>query len=139
MAKLYSRTGASVHEEPEYGRFEPDGHGAFAFPDDLSDRLLRIHVRKKRMWEDEEMRAERLHQETEMRHRDPAVLYAAVSELVQLSRQAQTGGPVPSDLAAELAELRKELAELREATSGEEAKAAPKGQGGGPQRSPAVK
>ena len=127
MAKLYSRTGATVHEEPGYGAFKPDDYGAFAFPDDLSDRLLRQHVRKKRMWEDEEMQAERLHQEAERRHRDPAVLYAAVSELVQLSRQAQAGGAVPADLAAELAELRKELAELREAASGNEAKPAPKG------------
>jgi hypothetical protein len=139
MANLYSRTGATVHEEPGYGRFVPDDHGAFAFDDDLSDRLLRMHVRKKRMWEDEEMQSERLHQEAEGRHRDPAVLYAAVSELVQISRQAQAGGAVPADLAAELAELRKELAELREATGGEDAKPAPKGQGGGPHRSPAIK
>lgn len=129
MASLYSRTGATVHEEPGYGRFVPDDHGAFAFDDDLSDRLLRMHVRKKRMWEDEEMRAERLHQEAEMRHRDPAVLYAAVSELVQLSRQAQAGGAVPADLAAELAELRKELAELRAsagpAAEGDPVKASP--------------
>lgn len=126
MANLYSRTGATVHEEPEYGRFVPDDQGAFAFPDDLSDRLLRMHVRKKRMWEDEEMRDGRLHQEAEQRHRDPAVLYAAVSELVQLSRQAQAGGTVPADLAAELAELRKELAELREAASSDESKPAAK-------------
>jgi hypothetical protein len=124
MAKLYSRTGATVHEEPEYGRFVPDDQGAFPFPDDLSDRMLRLHVRKKPMWEDEEMRAERLHQEAEGRHRDPAVLYAAVSELVQISRQAQAGGAMPADLAAELAELRKELAELRESAGG--AKPAPK-------------
>jgi hypothetical protein len=122
MANLHSRTGAILHEDPEYGRFEPDDHGAFAFPDDLSDRLLRQHVRKKRMWEDEEMQAGRLHQEAEMRQRDPAVLYGAVSELVQLSRQAQ-GAAVPADLAAELAELRRELAELRESAG---AKAAPK-------------
>lgn len=115
MARLYSRTGATVHEEPGYGRFEPDGHGAFAFPDDLSDRMLRQHVRKRRMWEDEEMRAERMHQEAEQRHRDPAVLYAAVSELVQLGKQAQ-GGAAP-DLAAELAEMRRELAELRESAA----------------------
>jgi hypothetical protein len=125
MAKLYSRTGATVHEEPGYDPFTPDSHGAFAFPDDLSDRMLRQHVRKKRMWEDEEMRADRLHQEAEQRHRDPAALYAAVSELVQISRQAQAGGAVPVDLAAELAELRKELAELREAAGGD-AKPAPK-------------
>ncbi len=111
MAKLYSRTGAIAHEDPDCGRFEPGADGGFLFPDDLSDRLLRQHVRRKRMWEDEEMRSERMHQEAEQRHRDPAVLYAAVSELVQLSKQAQ-GAPA-SDLAAELAELRRELAELR--------------------------
>jgi len=116
MARLYSRIGAIAHEDPEYGRFEPDGDGGFTFPDDLSDRLLRQHVRKKRMWEDEEMRAERMHQEAEQRHRDPAVLYAAVSELVQLSKQAHGAG-APADLAAELAELRRELAELRAAAS----------------------
>lgn len=112
MAKLYSRTGATAHQDPEYGRFEPDGDSGFTFPDDLSDRLLRQHVHKKPMWEDEEMRSERMHQEAEQRQRDPAVLYAAVSELVQLSRKAQ-GATVPSDLAAELAELRREIAELR--------------------------
>lgn len=113
MAELYSRTGAIAHEDPEYGRFEPDSKGAFGFPDDLSDRLLRQHVRKKRMWEDDEMRSERLHQEAEERLRDPAVLYAAVSELVQLSRQAQ-GAAIPAALAAELAELRSQLGELRD-------------------------
>jgi hypothetical protein len=113
MAKLYSRTGADAHKDPEHGLFEPDGDGAFGFPDDLSDVLLRQHVGKKRMWEDEEMRAERMHQEAEQRHRDPAVLYAAVSELVQLSKQAQGAAAVPADLAAELAELRREIAELR--------------------------
>ena len=112
MAKLYSRMGATAHSAPGYGQFEPGADGAFAFPDDLSDQLLRQHVRKKRMWEDEEMRAERMHQEAEQRHRDPAVLYAAVSELVQLSRNAQGAGASP-DLAAELAALREELAELR--------------------------
>lgn len=131
MAKLYSRTSATVHEEPGYGRYEPDGDGAFPFPDDLSDRLLRVHVRKRRMWEDDEMRAERLHAEAEQRHRDPAVLYAAVSELVQLSRTAQ-GAAIPADLAAELAELRKELAELREAAGDGEGKAAPKGKAAAP-------
>lgn len=112
MAKLYSRTGADAHEDSEHGRFEPDGDGGFTFPDDLSDRLLRQHVHKKPMWEDEEMRAERMHQEAEQRHRDPAVLYAAVSELVRLSKQAQ-GAVIPADFAAELAEMRRELAELR--------------------------
>lgn len=125
MAKLYSRTGATVHEEPGYDRFVPGKDGAFDFPDDLSDRLVRLHVRKRRMWEDEEMRARRLHQESEERLRDPAVLYAAVSELVQMGRQAQ-GTAASADLAAELAELRRELAELRESASGEEAKPAPK-------------
>lgn len=112
MAKLYSRTGVTAHKDPEYGLFVPDGDGAFTFPDDLSDRLLRQHVSKRRMWEDEEMRADRLHEEAEQRHRDPAVLYAAVTELVQLSRKAQ-GAAASPDLAAELAELRAELAELR--------------------------
>lgn len=112
MATLYSRTGATLHEDPEHGRFAPDGNGAFTFPDELSDLLLRQHVRKRRMWEDEEMRADRMHDESQRRERDPAVLYAAVSELVQLSKSAQ--GAVGPDLAAELAELRKELAELRD-------------------------
>lgn len=116
MATLYSLTGAIAHEDPEYGRFEPDGEGAFAFPDDLSDRLLRQHVRKRRMWEDEEMRADRLHQAAERRLRDPATLYAAVTELVQLNRQAQDA-TAPAGLAAELAELRRELAELRAAST----------------------
>lgn len=116
MAELWSRMNAIVHEDPEYGRFEPDGDGAFAFPDDLSDRLLRQHVRKKPMWEDAEMRALRLHQEDERRHRDPAVLYSAVAELVQLNRQAQSAA-VPADLAAELAALRAEVAGLRAATA----------------------
>ncbi len=115
MAALYSRMNAIAHEDEEYGHFEPDGEGAFHFPDDLSDRLLRQHVRKRRLWEDEEMRAARMHQEADQRQRDPAVLYAAVAELVQLGRQAQ-GTPaaaVPADVMAEIAALRAELAELR--------------------------
>lgn len=138
MATLYSRTGATAHKDPEHGLFEPNGDGAFDFPDDLSDLLLRHHVGKRRMWEDEEMRADRLHEESEQRHRDPAVLYAAVTELVQLSRKAQGGGTAP-DLAAEMAQLRAELAELREssrpAPGGDSAPEA--GNAARPKRSPA--
>lgn len=118
MAKLYSRTGATAHQDAEGVRYEPEGDGGFIFPDHLSDLLLRQHVHKKPMWEDEEMRSERMHAEAEQRQRDPAVLYAAVTELVQLSRQAQGAG-APSGLAAELAELRRELAELRAGVTGE--------------------
>jgi len=113
MAKLYSCIGAIAHEDGEYGHFEPDGDGAFSFPDDLSDQLLTQHVRKRRLWEDEEMRAARLHQEADQRQRDPAVLYNAVAELVQLGRQAQGTPAVPADVMAEIAALRAELAELR--------------------------
>ena len=141
MAKLYSRMGAIAHQDEEGVEYKPDGDGAFTFPDDLSDQLLRQHVRKKPMWEDEEMRAERMHQEAEQRHRDPAVLYAAVTELVQLSKQAQ-GAAASPDLAAELAELRKQLAELRDghvAAEESDGDAAPAEKPGVKRKSPAAK
>lgn len=83
MARLFSRTGAVAHDNPGYGHFEADARGGFDFPDDLSDELIRFHVRKVPMWEDETGRQGRLAAEEEARMRDPATLAALVSQLVR--------------------------------------------------------
>ncbi len=123
--RLYSRTGATAVDDPEFGHFEAAPDGSFDFPDDLSDRLVRFHRRGQPMWETQIDQQARLGSEDLARRRDPATLYSAVDSLVaQFSRLAQglggvspagqqvAAGPSP-EVAAELAQLRQQLAELQ--------------------------
>lgn len=81
--RLYSRGGATVVDDPEFGHFEPNDDGSFDFPDDLSDRLRRFHVSGQPLWEDDIERQNRIASEEMKRAQDPATLLATVQQLVQ--------------------------------------------------------
>lgn len=123
--RLYTRTGATALDDPEFGHFEAAPDGSFEFPDELSDRLVRFHRRGQPMWETQIDQQARMGSEDLARRRDPATLYSAVDGLVaQFARLAEglgavaPGGQQPAagpsaEAAAELAELRQQLADLQ--------------------------
>jgi hypothetical protein len=131
MARLFSRMSAGAVDDPVHGHFEPDADGGFNFPDQLSDHLHSVHIRKKRAWETEMERDERRHGEESARRRDPETLYNAVSDIANITRQlaALQLGAVPAvspdaDVAALTAEvemLRAQLAEAAETGVGSDA------------------
>jgi hypothetical protein len=101
--RLYSRTNAGAIDDPVYGHFEPsEDHGGFDLPDELSDHLHSVHVRKKPAWETEEERDERLHGEESARRRDPEQLYNAVADIANIAKEltAMRAQPAPSVPAA---------------------------------------
>jgi hypothetical protein len=116
MARLFSLADAGAVDDPEFGHFGPGADGSFDFPDELSDRLHRLQHRRRPAWETEIERRERLHGEDLARKRDPAMLYDAVGEFSGALRQF-TSTVVPPDAAAEIADLKRQLAELRGAGS----------------------
>jgi len=88
--RLYTRTGATALDDPEFGHFDAAPDGSFEFPDELSDRLVRFHRRGQPMWETQIDQQARLGSEDLARRRDPATLYSAVDSLVaQFSRLAE--------------------------------------------------
>jgi hypothetical protein len=121
MALLYSLIGATGHEEPgwQYYKPDPEQDGAFAFPDDVSDRLHKFGARGKKLWETSEEHRARLHEADSARAADPRSLYAAVQEIADLAktlaglREAPAPAPVPAADPAELAALRADLDALR--------------------------
>ena len=97
--RLYSRTNAGAIDDPAYGHFEADpDHGGFDLPDELSDQLHSVHVRKRPAWETEEERNERLHGEESARRRDPEQLYNAVADIANIAKEltAMRAQPTPS-------------------------------------------
>jgi hypothetical protein len=114
--RLFSLTNAGAIDDPVYGHFEPDpGHGGFDLPDELSDHLHGVHVRKKPMWEDETGRNERLHGEESARRRDPETLYNAVADIASITKQLaglRIDG-AQDDAKAEVARLTRETEALR--------------------------
>lgn len=101
-------------KDPEFGLFHVQEHGGFDFPDELSDRLHRHHVRGQKLWETQVERDKRLHGEEDARRRDPATMYDAVARLVELAERsggAQAQAPDLSKLSPE------QLAELAEAVA----------------------
>lgn len=115
MALLFPLKPAGAVDDPEFGHFDADTeHGGFEFPDELSDRLHGIHYRGKPAWETEMERAERLHETDLARRRDPAMLYDAMGEFSGALKQltGQQGSP---DQASEIADLKRQLAELQAA------------------------
>jgi hypothetical protein len=103
MVRLYSRMNAGAIDDPVFGHFEPGkDHGGFDLPDELSDQLHSIHVRKKPAWETEEERDERLHGEETARRRDPETLYAAVADIANIAKEltaAKAAPPAPAGKA----------------------------------------
>jgi len=135
--RLYTRTGATALDDPEFGHFDAAPDGSFDFPDELSDRLVRFHRRGQPMWETQIDQQARLGSEDMARRRDPATLYGAVDGLVaQFSRLAEglagvsPGGqqvavPLSPEASAELAALRQQVAELQAAAAAQHAGEAP--------------
>lgn len=123
--RLYSLTNASAIDDPQYGHFEPDpGHGGFDLPDELADHLHSVHLRKRKAWETDTERDDRRHGEERDRRRDPETLYNAVADIATLAKQL-TGTPqaagLPPEVAAELAELRRQIADLQAAAAPQDA------------------
>lgn len=86
---LYSRTGATALDDPEYGHFEREADGSFDLPDDLADRLLRFHHRGRPLWETEIDRGNRIASEDLERRRDPANLLDAVQQILSAAQLAR--------------------------------------------------
>lgn len=84
--RLYSRTGATALDDPEYGHFDANEDGGFDFPDDLSDRLHGFHAGGRPLWETDVERQNRLIAEELERRKDPATLLDAVQQLVQAAK-----------------------------------------------------
>jgi len=89
--RLYTKTGATQVDDPQYGTFTPDDNGAFEFPDPLGAKL---HGRPE--WETEDVRATRIATEELDRLRDPATL------LAELRKMSEGQGAVTSLLAQAL-------------------------------------
>lgn len=105
--RLYSRTGAeqAVHDGETYHR-QPDG--GFEFPEHVGEVLRTFHVSKTPLWETLVEQQQRLIAEDRQRRSDPSSQYDL------LERIATRAEGVP-DPAAEIAALRRELAELKAA------------------------
>jgi hypothetical protein len=84
--RLYSRTGVTALDDPEFGTFQADETGGFDFPDEVSDRLHSFHMRGKPMWETDIERQQRLISEELERRKDPATLLSAVEQLVKAAQ-----------------------------------------------------
>jgi hypothetical protein len=112
MARLYSRMNAGAVDDPVHGHFEPDpDHGGFEFPDELSDMLGGFCHRGRPVWETEEDRSERLHDEDLARRRDPAMLYDAVGNFSGALQQLRAGpSPEVEALTAQVKALTERLA-----------------------------
>jgi hypothetical protein len=75
--RLYSKTGATQVDDPNFGTFKPDATGAF---DGLPDAMYAdLHGRPG--WESEDERALRVAAEELDRFRDPATLLAEVKRM----------------------------------------------------------
>jgi hypothetical protein len=114
MARLFSLANAGAVDDPEFGHYEPGDDGSFDFPDELSDRMHRLRHRGRPAWETETERVDRMHGEDLDRRRDPAMLYDAVGEFSGALKQFASGVVSP-DAAAEIADLKRQLAELKAA------------------------
>jgi hypothetical protein len=109
----------TVIDHPVWGHFEADDHGGFDLPDEMSDELHSFSHRGKRIWETEDERSLRLHGEDLARRRDPAALYDAVDNFTGLlgklaAVQVPAAAAVPDSRDAEIAELRRQLAEFQQ-------------------------
>lgn len=117
MARLFSLMNAGAVDHPVHGHFEPDPEsGGFDFPDELSDQLHAVHIRKQRAWETKLERDERLHGEETARRRDPETLYNAVAGIANVTKQLadlrlESAGAGKPD--ADVARLTEEVESLR--------------------------
>ena len=86
--RLYTRTGATALDHPDYGHFDADESGGFDFPNELSDQLHGFAVAGRPLWETDVERQNRLAGEEMARRRDPASLYEAVAQLMSAAQSA---------------------------------------------------
>ncbi|MET7944342.1 hypothetical protein [Streptomyces sp. NPDC005302] len=89
--RLYTLTGATALEDPEFGKYEADEQGGFDFPNELSSRLHNFHVGGKPAWEDDIERQQRLMTEELERRKDPATLLDAVQQIVMAAQNVAAG------------------------------------------------
>lgn len=116
MARLFSLLDATAQDDPEFGHFEAGPDGAFAFPDELSARLHRVHHNGQQAWETQGERVRRLHGEDLARRRDPAALHDMFAEFTAAMKSAGQGNGVSPDIvtamAAQIEALTAKLAEM---------------------------
>lgn len=106
--RLYSRTGQTVLNDPEYDKpFEVDANGGFEFPEDLGERVHSFHLGGKPAWETEVERQRRLAQEELDRRRDPATLMNAVQQLVDAAASVAPAAKAEPPAADALAPVAK--------------------------------
>ncbi|WP_019059943.1 hypothetical protein [Streptomyces prunicolor] len=101
--RLYTLTGASALDDPDYGHFEADDQGGFDFPNEVSDKLHRFHVDGRPAWETDIERQSRLMAEELERRKDPATLLEAVEMLVAAAsgKAAAQVAPAPSGVGGD--------------------------------------
>ncbi|MBP5926693.1 hypothetical protein F3K32_42565 [Streptomyces sp. LBUM 1483] len=84
--RLYSRTGVTALDDPEFGTFTANADGGFDFPDEVSDRVHGFHLHGQPMWETDIERQRRLVTEEIESRKDPATLLSAVEQLVRAAQ-----------------------------------------------------
>lgn len=97
--RLYTRTGVSALDDPEYGHFDADPQGGFDFPAPLGDKLHRFHAGGQPLWETDIERQQRLIGEELERRKDPATLLDAVQQIVAAAQSASNPAPAPAPAA----------------------------------------
>lgn len=105
--RLFTRTGATALDDPEYGHFDADEQGGFDFPDDLSDRLHKFAFRGRPAWETDVERQHRMISEELERRKDPATLLDAVQQLVAAARSVGGGQQEAPEAPAKPARARR--------------------------------
>jgi hypothetical protein len=88
--RLYTRTGATALDDPEYGHFEADDQGGFNLPEELSERLHSFHIGGQPAWESDIERQRRLMTEESERRKDPATLLDAVEQIMRAAQATAT-------------------------------------------------
>lgn len=114
--RLYSRTGATALDDPEFGHFDAGPDGSFDFPDDLSDRLHGFHVAGRPAWETDVERQHRLIAEELERRKDPASLLSAVEQLLAAAKATAQGEPADAGDGDGKTEPAKKTTRARKAT-----------------------
>lgn len=97
--RLYTRTGATALDDPEFGHFDASEDGGFDFPDELSERLHRFAFRGKPAWENDIERQQRLMDEEMERRRDPATLMSLVETLTRRATEPEPPAPAKTPAA----------------------------------------
>lgn len=79
--RLYTLTGATQVDDPQYGKFEAGPDGAFDFPNEMSDKMHGFHIGGVQAWETDAERATRLAAEELDRLRDPKTLLETIQAM----------------------------------------------------------